>query len=414
MISGKTLLPILMGAALGAAGWMNREGGDSASGLERQLEIAEEQLVLLERENASLRAMANGGSKIEVPAEMIAKVEKDYGVKFLGSPVFHRTSSEELALRIEAALESKFGPQGIEDRQEAYRWIGWLGEEDVLLEQLVAVRSVGANAWFDESTSEVWLTERFDLKNITDQATMMRLLVRILLSQHFPVPDEYPGDDAARVREALHGGAASGAETRYYATSALGMGFLPKNDSSATTRLMLSLSDFVKGLSFFSATAGKQFADTLYARGPEHLMQVMRNPPAHTLGLVSLHKAENSGNEAFAEISDEIYLEESAGYLGLLLWFAQFGDVEKAEQLAQAWRGDRYVLFADGEASSALVWELNFQHVDAASAFLEIANQVCAKPQDARYLGVRRLSATRVRFYNAATPLTAERLATED
>jgi hypothetical protein len=243
---------------------------------------------------------------------------------------------------------------------------------------------------------------------------MMRLLVRILLSQHFPVPNEYPGDDAARVREAMHAGAASGAETRYYATSALGMGFLPKNDSSATTRLMLTLSDFVKGLSFFSATAGKQFTDTLYARGADHLMQGMKNAPAHTLGLVSLDKAVNSGNAAFAEISDEIYLEESAGYLGLQLWFSQFGDVEKAEQFAQAWRGDRYVLFADGEASSALVWELNFKNADVADEFLKIANQVCSIKQNTRFRGVRRLSETSVRFYNAATQLTAEKLSTRD
>jgi hypothetical protein len=78
---------------------------------------------------------------VAVPPEMIAKVEKDYGLTFLASPVFHRIASEELGYRIEAAMESRYGPQGVDDRQEAYRWIGWLREGDGLLEQIVAIAS---------------------------------------------------------------------------------------------------------------------------------------------------------------------------------------------------------------------------------------------------------------------------------
>jgi hypothetical protein len=178
MISGKVLLPLLVGAAVGAAGWMqgSRGGGADAAGLSRQLVIADEQVAMLERENASLRSLAQGGGEVAVPAELIAKIERDFGLSFLSSPVFHRIAGEELGHRIEAAMESRFGPQGVEDRQEAYRWIGWLREEDAFLEQMVAVKSVGALGWFDEVTGEAWVTDRFDLKNIPDQAAMARLI----------------------------------------------------------------------------------------------------------------------------------------------------------------------------------------------------------------------------------------------
>ena len=138
--------------------------------------------------------------------------------------------------RIEAAIESRLGPQGIEDRDEAYKRIGWLRPEDRLLDQLVAIRSVGALGWFDEETGDAWVTDRFDLKNFPDQAAALRLLVRVLLNQHFPAPAAYPGDDAARAREALHSGAAGGAEARLLARSAQAIGFIPLNENSAAAR----------------------------------------------------------------------------------------------------------------------------------------------------------------------------------
>ena len=239
MISGKQLLAVLVGAALGAGGWLvgSRKvatgGGGEAVGLENQLRIAGEEIAMLEKENASLRSLAQGGGEVAVPQELIAQVEKDYGLSFLSSPVFHMVASEELGYRVEAAIESRVGPQGMDDRQEAWQRMGLLRKGDKLLEMMSAVRSVGAVGWFDEGTGDAWVTEKFDLENIPDQAAALRLLVRILLNQNFPPAPAYPGDDAAWAREALHAGAASGAEARFYAASARGIGFLPSNDNTA-------------------------------------------------------------------------------------------------------------------------------------------------------------------------------------
>ena len=145
-----------------------------------------------------------------MPQELIDRVEKEFALRFLSSPVVHRIAGEELRDRIGAAIESRFGPSGIDDRQESYKLIGWLRPGDDLLAQLTAVRAIGALGWFDDVTGEGWVTDRFELKNIPDQATLVRLLARILFHQNFPPPPAYPGDDAARAREALHQGAAAG------------------------------------------------------------------------------------------------------------------------------------------------------------------------------------------------------------
>jgi hypothetical protein len=413
MISGKVLLPLLTGAALGAAGWMqgSRGGGAGEAGMARQLGIAEEQIAMLERENASLRSLAQGGGEVAVPPELIAQIEKDYGLTFLASPVFHRIAGEELGYRIEAAMESRLGPQGVDDRQDAYRWIGWLREGDSLLDQMVAVKSVGALGWFDEVTGEAWVTDRFDLKNIPDQAAMVRLLVRILLNQHFPPPSAYPGDDAARAREALHAGAASGAEARFYAASARGIGFMPMNDNSAAARLLLTLSEFIQGVILFPAVEGKGLADTLYVKGVEEFAAGLRNPPQNTLGIVLPGETGRGGEVALPEISDEVFLRESAGYLGLRLWLSLTEDLGMAEEISRAWVKDGYALFADGEMSSGLVWDMTLEDKTAADTFAKAAQDLAeAMATEGRFLGTARISETTVRFFNTATKETAEKL----
>ncbi|MFD2257899.1 hypothetical protein ACFSSA_14550 [Luteolibacter algae] len=417
MISGTQLLPLLIGAAIGVGGWMfgQRQGGSvDASviqGIENQLRIAQEEIEILTDENESLRSLAQGGGEVAVPAEMIAQVEKDYGLHFISNPVVHRIATEELGYRVEAALESRLGPQGMDDRQEAYRRIGWLRAEDNLLNQLAAVRSVGAVGWFDEQTGEAWVTDKFDLKNIPDQAAMLRLLVRVLLNQHFPPAPSYPGDDAARAREALHAGAASGAETRFYAASARGIGFVPMNDAGAASRLLLALPDFIQGLTMFPVVEGKGLADTLFVKGIGEFSEGMRNAPANTFGIVLPGEDPRGGKIDFPEFPDEIYLQESAGYLGLRLWLSEMGDVGVAEEVARGWMRDGYTLFADGDMSSGLLWDVEFESKEIADMFETAAKErVSAMEQidGSRFFSVLRTSGNRVRFLNLAEAETLE------
>jgi hypothetical protein len=419
MISEKQLLTLLIGAALGVGGWIMRvdqaprSGSLSIEGLENQLRIAEDEIAMLVAENASLRSLAQGGGEVSVPQELISKVEKDYGLKFLSNPVIHRVATEELGYRIEAALESRLGPQGVDDRQEAYQRIGWLNSGDKLLDQWVAVRSVGALAWFDEQMGEGWVTDRFDLKNVPDQAAMLRLLTRILLNQHFPAAVTYPGDDASRAREALHAGAASGAESRFFAGSARSIGFMPMNDNGPAERLMLSLPPFIQGVTMFLVVSGRSLADTLYVKGVETFSEALRNAPQTTYQVVLPAEPVRGGELDFPKMEHEVFLTESAGYLGLRLWLEAMGDVGMAEELAREWERDVYVLFADGETSSGLIWDIEFQNEKSAVEFaIQAGERVQAMREQSkdRFLGVERISPKRVRFINAATAETLTEL----
>jgi hypothetical protein len=415
----------LLGGAIGAAGIMQglhwrstaAPSGD-LSGLENQLRIASEENEMLKRENESLRSLAQGGGELSVPQEFIDRVEKEFGLRFLSSPVLHRLASEELRDRITAAFESRFGPAGLDDRQEAYKLIGWLRPDDDLLAQLSATKAVGALGWFDDVTGEGWATDKVDLKNIPDQAVLVRLLSRVLLHQHFPPTAAYPGDDAARAREALHQGAAAGAEARFYTEHAKA-GFMPMKSNPEATILMDSLSPFLRGLVQFPATEGKGFADTLHVQGNEKLQAAFRSPPQTTRGIT--RPAEPVTEPLALELPatpEDPFLTETAGQLGLRLWLPENADAA----IALAWKNDRYLFFPDGEQSVAVLWDIELETSEATDKLEAAALGIVAslagssqpvKPGETvvssgkRHLALARVSATRLRFLNTFDAVTA-------
>ncbi|GAA5124442.1 hypothetical protein JIN84_12695 [Luteolibacter yonseiensis] len=432
MPSPQTLLPWLLGGVIGAAGilqglhWRSSAAPADLSGLENQLRIAGEENEMLRRENESLRSLAQGGGELSVPQEFIDRAEKESGLRFISSPVLHRLASEELRDRITAAIESEFGPAGIDDRQEAYKHIGWLRPDDDLLAQLSAVRAVGALGWFDEVTGEGWVTDRVDLKNIPDQAVLLRLLTRIVLNQHFPPPPAYPGDDAARAREAVHEGAAAGAEARFYAASAQTIGFMPMKENAELGLLVASLPPFMQTLTRFPLTIGKGLADSAHVQGNEKFQALFRNPPRTTRSI--LHPLESAREAPVFELPatpEDAFLTESGGLLGLRSWLELGTEPGAAAEIASAWQADRYVLFPDGEASTAVLWEIEMSDAGAADRLQEVALRIVAglagrkspaKPgqkvtsSDKRHLLLTRPSPTRIRFLNTFEPTTADAL----
>lgn len=431
--SPQTLLPWILGGVIGAGGilqglhWRSVNDTAKLEGLENQLRIAGEENAMLLRENESLRSLAQGGGELAVPQEMIDRVEKEFGLRYHSSPVLHRIASEELRDRIGAAIESRFGPSGIDDREEAYGLIGWLRPGDELLAQLTAVRSVGARTWFDDVTGEGWVTDRFDLNNnIPDQAALIRLLTRILFHQHFPPAPTYPGDDAARAREALHQGAAAGSEARFYAFNARTIGFMPMKENTEAVQLMATLSPFLRGLTTFPVAEGKAYADSLFVRGNDPLHAAFRNPPQTTHAVLFPAKPalEPMALELPA-VSEEPFLTESAGNLGLRLWLEPLGDPGAAFEIASHWKNDRYLLFPDGEESSAVLWDIELDSTEAADQLQTLALKRVASlaaqqdpatlakailTPDKRHLQISRPSPTRIRFLNTFDAGTAAKL----
>jgi len=367
----QTLLPWLLGAAIGTAGWMQglqwrsaakaTEGDDS----EGRIVALENEITLLKRENESLRSLAQGGGEVKVPQELIDFVEEALGFDFKSNPQVHRIAAEELRDRIVASIEARYGPHGLDSRQQAWALMGLLTTDDRFAAQLAATKSIGARSWFDEQSGEGWVTDRFDAQAVPDQAALIRVLARILLHQQYPPAPGWPGDEAAICREALHHGAAMAVENRFLARQALGIGFTGLKDNVEARELMANLPAFVRGIATFPSVLGLPRAERLMDQ--EELMGALHKPPVITAAFFPQHEDLQASPVNLPETPGNMLLEESAGMLGLKLWLEPLG--EEFSKLADGWRGDRYRLHATSDSDTHLIWDIRFDSEKSAGAF---------------------------------------------
>ena len=423
----QTILPCLLGAALGAAGWLQayhwKSAAPAASNEEAEGRIValENENDLLRRENESLRSLAQGGGEVKVAPELVTYVEQALGLSFRSTPQIHRIAGEELQDRIVATIESRYGPHGLDSRQQAWVLMGLLAADDLFAPQIAATQSIGARSWFDNQSGEGWVTHRFDPQSVPDQAALIRCLVRILIYQNYPPPPGWPGDEAATSREALSHGTAIAIENQFLARQALATGFTGVKDSGAA-ELLDALSSYVRGLATFPSSRGVVRAGTLMDQ--EEILAGLHRPPPITANFFDGHEELKPNPPELPAAKGNVLLEESLGMLGLRLWLEPLG--EEALPLADSWRGDRYRLSATSDEEVHLIWEIRLASPEAADSVLKsalsnaaavagmaedpAAGTVVETPEN-RFMAVYRSAPDRIRFIHAATKEAAASLA---
>lgn len=369
------LLPLLLGGAMGAAGilqglqWRNAAQVSDQEELSGRLVALENEVALLKRENESLRSLAQGGGEVAVDAELVAYVEKALGLNFKSTPQVHRIAGEELRERIVAAIEARYGPHGMDSRQQAWVLMGFLTAEDRFAGQLAAMKAIGARSWFDDQSGEAWVTDRFDSESIPDQAALIRALVRVLIHQHNPPAPGWPGDEAALAREALHQGAALAVENRFLARQALGIGFTGAQENTEARELLANLPAFVRGIATFPSLLGVPRAERLFDQ--EEILSGLHRPPQSTADFFPGHEEMEAVTPELPQTPGNTLLEESAGMLGVRLWLEPLGG--ELAKLADSWRGDRYRLHATDDLSVHLIWDVRLDGKATADEFQKAA-----------------------------------------
>ena len=421
------ILPWLLGAAVGAAGliqgfhWRSNAPAAGDGEADSKIVALENEVALLKRENESLRSLAQGGGDFHVDPALIDFTEESLGMDFKSNPLVHQVAGEELRDRIVASIEARYGPHGLDSRQQAWAFMGLLTADDRFAQQLAATKSVGARSWFDEQSGEAWVTDRFDPQAVPDQAALIRALGRILLHQHYPPAPGWPGDEAAMAREALHHGTAMAAENRFLARQALATGFTGLQENAEARELMANLPPFVRGLATFPSALGVPRASRLMDQ--EEILGALHKPPAITSDFFPEHEGMETNPPGLPETPGNALLDESLGMLGLKLWLEPLG--EEFPEIGDGWRGDHYRLFATSDVTSHLVWDLRFDSAKTADAFLAAAGEmisalagtdkspspgeITTTPED-RFLALARPSPDTVRFLNTADRATSETL----
>ena len=387
MGSSRQVLVVLLGCAIGAAGliqgWHWRESGEGSAyeSLKEQLRIAMDENEVLRQELEDLQKSGAGYEQIEVPKELLERLEKEYGYRFQELPVVLKLTSKELRDRVEAAIESSYGPAGVEDRQEAYRRIGWLKQGEELLPQLVGMRVVGAKTWFDDDTGEAWVTEEFDLENIPDQCALYAMLVRGMIWEKRGGPQAYGTDDERVANEGLAIGVAMAAESRMTLAIARSTGFLSVKENAEAKQLLLTAAPYVREIALFGGRYGKGMAEALYVQGVETLDGVLKKGLQSTQEVMTGKAGEEVPEMEILGADDEPYFSQRSGQIGLQLWIDGLGD-GGGEELAKAWKNDRFILLPDGEEGLAVVWEVQMKEAGAAERLWDLGKKRVGKLLD--------------------------------
>lgn len=421
------ILPWLLGSALGAAGliqgwhWRSvapRQGADEAEG---RITALENEIALLKRENESLRSLAQGGGEVNVDPATIDFVEQALGMDFRSSPQIHRIAGEELRDRIVASIEARYGPHGMDLRQQAWSFMGLLNSEDRFASQLAAMKAVGARSWFDEQSGEGWVTDRFDPQSVPDQAALIRALTRILIHQSYPPAPGWPGDEAAISREAIQHGTAMAVENRFLARQALASGFTGAQDNADARALIANLPVFVRGIATFPSLYGLPRAERLMDQ--EEILSGLHRPPPISADFFPEHEELEANPPALPGTPGNMLLEESVGMLGLRLWLEPLG--EEFVKLPGSWRGDRYRVHSTSDMDVHLIWEIRLDSPEAADALLKAGlslvsaqagteqdpqpGELVTTPEE-RHVLMRKSAPDVVRFINASSKDHAELL----
>ena len=388
-----TLLTLLVALAVAAGAFLQARQGRSAAtsaaveDLQQEVSFLQNEIEILRRENEALRSLVQGGGEISPDPALIEFAENALGLDFLSTPVVHQTTSEALVERVTASIESHFPPNSLDHRQQAWTLLGLLQPDDRFAPQLAATRALGARSWFDSQTGDAWVTDRFDAQSVPDQAALLRVLVRILLHQHFPPPASHPGDEADRAREALHHGTAISIENRFLARQALGLGFTGTQVDSGAAELLGSLPVFIQGLATFPSLLGTPRAERLLDQ--EEILQHLHSPPAHTSWFFpgQEEKIPATPQPATAPEGSTPVLDESLGMLGLQLWL-QTLEPDLAP-LASLWKGDRFQLTARSDSQLDLRWTLELETESAAlelaPAFLAMTGYLAQSEEDPEF-----------------------------
>jgi hypothetical protein len=198
---------------------------------------------------------------------------------------------------------------------------------------------------------------------------------------------------------------------------------MPMRENADVEQIFNSLPTFIQGLTIFPSIEGKGLADTLHVKDDEALHAALRNPPQTTRAIMLPAAAHIPKPLEMPTPAEDPYLSESAGQLGLRLWLERLGDAGEAIEIASSWQNDRYQLLPDGEADSAVVWDIELESAEMtdrlqAAALAGISAMAGADEAPAegtiltspgrRHLALRRISPTRLRFIHSATRALAE------
>lgn len=292
-MKGGRLLVLLIALAAAVSGWIYglhwkslARGGASAndSASLRQLDELVIQLEDLERENASLRSLAQGGGDVPVEQEMLAFVSGELGLDFASTPRVQRVTPEDMADAVRDELAHIFGgPEGMDRLEAQWMMLGLVSPEQRIWAQVIALKSNDARGV--RGVDAILVAPDFDAGSVADASALVQLLAESLVRGEMAgLPDE-AGFDQVLAREATVYGLCDKVVAAFRAKQARRFGSIGEAGVIEEDESEMSFSPWALELTKFPFREGRNAVERRLSGG-ESIAQILAAPAESTAEIV--------------------------------------------------------------------------------------------------------------------------------
>jgi hypothetical protein len=366
------------------------------------------------------------------------KIERDVAairhLRFLHPIVYDVVTREGIKETIRKKIAEEFSDEDFAHLTTGLAAIGLLPRHYPLKEKYIDLLGEQIAAFYDQHQHQLFMFEDASLDSAQNRVVLAHELTHALQDQNFglqKLPLEIKtNDDMAIAASALIEGDATLVMSEFMLTSSP-LKALGENLSNLMSQDMSQIENaprYLREMLLFPYLRGQEFCASVRAQGGyEALSRVYANPPASTTQILHPEKYLQSEMPLPVPWPDTSVNGEKAiadnvvGEMGIRVLFADTTDKQGIERAADGWRGDRYLVFGDGEALAwRTIWsskEDAEQFFAAAKAFLQhryalqpIETAESFSASGARWIELRRLAGNQVFLIDAATKLWANSL----
>jgi hypothetical protein len=359
--------------------------------------IGERKLALLAEENERLRKLVEESERTRRHAaekvirdEIERAVEEIRGLKFKEPVDYNILSRSEIKDVISGKLRDVYSDEEFAQVGAALGRLGLLPEGYPLRQAYVDLMGEQIAAFYDQHAHKLFMFEDATLDNQQNRVVLAHELTHALQDQHFSLkqlPLEIKtNDDRAMAASALVEGDATLVMNEYMMRNFSLQG-LKDSVTTTLTQDMAQLQKaprFLRELLVFPYLRGLEFSSALFAGGGyDAISRAYANPPTSSAQILDPSKYLGTPLEPVtidwadtALKGEKPTVDNVVGEFALRLLIAEWAPQLPAEEIANGWRGDRYLSYRLGET---LIWQSVWADENEAAEFARAQQAVLEK-----------------------------------
>mgnify|MGYP006976757435 CR=1 FL=1 len=351
---------------------------------------------LLEQENERLRAALAEGEKEkkahQLAVQRTAIEEKTVAIRGLEfrEPVQYATvKRSEVADVLLRKIAEQYTDEELHHAQIGFAALGLLPENYSLKEALITLLEEQVAAFYDQTGHKLYMYEGSSLNNAQQRVVLSHELVHALQDQHFNLQailgDVKANDDRSTAVSSLLEGDATVTMNLFLMREA-SLKSLTQFVGAFFTQSMEKLTKaprFLRESLLFPYLEGSKFCTYLYEQGGfDAINRAYRRLPGSTAEIlhpelyVKGFQPRTYDWPRTPTLGEKPLVDNVVGELGIRILLAEWVNEADAPELAEGWQGDRYRVFANGDA---LVWRVAWRNPAKADAFQKAMETLLAK-----------------------------------